>query len=152
MPTGTLSLSRFNGTERFAIETARMFTVGDADDIKLWFEIETVQDGAKQNEDTKPYPAAPKAELGIALGDFSADSLVGRDFYHVGPTSDNEDSCDSLFHYYEHQPLQNNHVVVSKRDRDTFKVRWSATTQDVNYYDGSKPDAIVEIDADFTYT
>lgn len=145
-----LQIHRFNGTERFVIGSARCFTVESGDDLTLWFEIETVADSAQPCSDTVDYPATPSAELGISISDFNIDDFVGHEFDHAGTESDDEDSCMSLFYYYEHQPLRNNHVTVLSRLGDrTFRIRWTARTQDVNYYDGSKPDAQVEIECDF---
>jgi hypothetical protein len=145
-----LHIYRFNGTERFAIGTARCFTVGTGDELTLWFEIETVSDGSQTCSDTAEYAATPSAELGILVDDFNLNTIAGREFHHAGTADDEEDSCTSLFYYYEHQPLRENHVtVISRIDDRTLRIRWTARTQDVCYYDGSKPDAIIEIESNF---
>jgi len=146
-----LQIHRFNGTECFAIDTAKCFTVGSDDDLTLWFEIETTAEDSKPCSDTKEFPATPNAELGIRISDFDISDFVGREFHHAGTTNDDEDSCDSLFYYYyEHQPLRDNHVtILSQSDAGTFRIRWTARTQDVNHYDGSKPDARMEIECEF---
>jgi hypothetical protein len=41
--------------------------------------------------------------------------------------------------------------VVVSRAGDRFRVRWTAVTQDVNYYDGSKPQTQVEIEGEFLF-
>jgi hypothetical protein len=145
-----LQIHRFNGTEHFAIKSAKCFTVGSGDDLRLWFEIETTTEGAQPCSDTAEFPAAPKAELGILVSEFNINDFVGREFHHAGTIDDDEDSCDSLFYYYEHQPLRENHVtILSQSDIGTFRIRWTARTQDVSYYDGSKPDAKIEIECEF---
>jgi hypothetical protein len=145
-----LQLHRFNGTERFAIGSAKCFTVGHGDDFTLWFEIEAVADGAQQCSDTAEHPATPNAEVGIYVTEFHINEFLGREFYHAGTANDNEDSCKSLFYYYEHQPLRNNHLKVLSQSGDRkFRILWTARTQDVNYYDGSKPDAQFEVECDF---
>lgn len=145
-----LQIHRFNGSEQFRIESAICFTVGSSDDLTLWFEIKTSANGAKPCADTKEFPPKPNAELGIRVSDFDINDFVGREFHHAGTTSDDEDSCDSIFCYYEHQPLRDNHVsVLSKSDSGTFRIRWLGPTQDVNHYDGSKPDARIEIECEF---
>ena len=145
-----LQIHRFNGTEHFAIGVAKCFTVGSGDDLMLWFEIETVRDGAQPCDDTAGFLAAPNAELGIPISAFDINDFVGHEFHRVGTANDDEDSCEAIFYYYEHQPLRDNRVTVLSRSGDrTFRIRWTARTQDVNHYDGSKPDAQIEIECNF---
>ena len=76
--------------------------------------------------------------------------LSGQTFHHKGTTSDDEDSCDSLFYYFSHQALRDNKVkVLSQLSETKIRVHWTGRTQDVNYYDGSKPDARIEVECDF---
>ena len=42
-------------------------------------------------------------------------------------------------------------VDVISQNGLSFRIRWTATTIDVNYYDGSKPRARVEIEGDFEF-
>lgn len=145
-----LTINRFNGTEVFPIASAHLFTVRDNEDLTLWFEIEAAEKGAHFNADTLVYPATPSAELGIQMAQFDSSKLVGQQFTHPGISSDDGDSCCALFYYYEHQPLRDNQVSILSQSRNIFKICWIARTQDVNFYDGSKPDAKIEITADFT--
>jgi hypothetical protein len=55
----------------------------------------------------------------------------------------------ATIYYYEHEDLDNNVIDVLRQEQDCFQIRWTATTLDVNYYDGSKPDTRVEIDGMF---
>jgi hypothetical protein len=41
-------------------------------------------------------------------------------------------------------------IEFVERKGDELHVRWTGTTIDVNYYDGSKPPTRVEVDAWFT--
>lgn len=145
-----LKIHRFNGTETFHIQTAWMFTIGSGNDLTLWFEIETTDQGAQPNSDTREFVATPKAELGVNVTHFAPENLVGMQLHHKGTINDDDDSCDALFYYYEHQSLRDNSItIIAQNKPNTFKVNWSARTQDVNDYDGSKPDAHLEIEADF---
>lgn len=145
-----LTITRFNGTEVFPIESAHLFTVGDSEDLVLWFEIEATEEGATFNADTAEYPASPSAQLGIKVAQFDPSKLVGQQFKHPGISSDDEDACYALFYYYEHQPVWDNQVSILSQSSNIFKICWIARTSDVNYYDGSQPDAKIEINADFT--
>lgn len=145
-----LQIHRFNGTEHFAIVSAKCFAVENGEEITLWFEVEATSDGAKQCRDTADFTASPSAELGIPVSCFNINDFVGREFRHAGTSNDNVDSCASIFYYYEHQPLRDNHVtVLSRISERNFRVRWIARTQDVNHYDGSKPDTRIEIECIF---
>ena len=88
---------------------------------------------------------------GITLPELDPEQLVGREFVFPGTKTDDEDSCRSLLYYCEHQPLRDNRIEVVSRNGDRFRVRWTAVTQDVNYYDGSKPQTRVEIEGEFLF-
>jgi hypothetical protein len=94
---------------------------------------------------------SPNAEVGIDLPELHPDKLVGRDFVMAGTQSDDEDSCMSLLYYCEHEPLRDNRIRVVSRAGDMFRLRWTAVTVDVNYYDGSKPPTRVEIEGEFLF-
>ncbi|MFG6106236.1 hypothetical protein U2F10_28580 [Leptothoe sp. EHU-05/26/07-4] len=147
-----LIIHRFNGIETFPIVTAKMFTVGKVNDLTLWFEIETTEQGAQPNSDTSNFPANPNAELGIKIAEFKLNNLAGMQLHYAGTDNDREDSCNALFYYYDHQPLRDNHIIISAQNSlNIFRVHWSARTQDVNYYDDNKPEARIDIEANFYY-
>ena len=160
---GTLALHRFNGIERFEIKTAKMFLLGDPGNYTLWFELETTNEASVRNEDTAGHPATPSLSVGVTLTEFSVDTLVGSELHHAGiPCEASEededvsgvegqDSCEALMYYYEHQPLRDVRIAITGRSEDGFIVRGTATTPDVNFYDGSAPDTKVEIEAVFSW-
>lgn len=51
----------------------------------------------------------------------------------------------------EHEPLRQNRIAVVSRAADRFRLRWTAVTKDINYYDGSKPPTQVEIEGEFLF-
>ena len=57
----------------------------------------------------------------------------------------------SLLYYCEHETLRDNRIRVVSRAGDRFWLRWMAVVRDVNYYDGSKPPARVEIEGEFVF-
>ncbi|HET6247666.1 MAG TPA: hypothetical protein VFE47_08220, partial [Tepidisphaeraceae bacterium] len=59
--------------------------------------------------------------------------------------------CRSLLYYCEHEPLCDNRIKVVSRDVNRFLLHWTATTQDVIHYDGSKPPTKVEIEGEFIF-
>ena len=44
-----------------------------------------------------------------------------------------------------------NRITVVSRAGDRFRLRWTAVTKDINYYDGSKPPTQVEIEGEFLF-
>src|SRR5262249_24870975 len=138
-PVDRFILHRFNGDEVFRLKSAVMFGIAEDCGVTLWFEARADRVGAKWCEDTAEIGAVPKAEVGIDLIELDPEQLVGKEFLFPGTKTDEEDSCRSLLYYCEHEPLRNNCISVLSRSGDKFRLRWTATTQDVNYYDGSKP-------------
>jgi hypothetical protein len=57
----------------------------------------------------------------------------------------------SLLYYCEREALRQNRIAVVSRAEDRFMLRWTATTNDVNYDDGSKPPTQVEIVGEFVF-
>lgn len=144
-------LHRLNGDEVYGLKSAVMRAYTSAEGVKLWFEVEADPDGAQRCEDTAEIGHWPNAEVGVTLPTLDADELVGRVFSIPGTKTDDEDSCMSLLYYCEHEPLRQNRITVVSRNGDRFWLRWTAVTQDVNYYDGSKPLTQVEIEGEFTF-
>ncbi|WP_335937063.1 hypothetical protein [Streptomyces sp. PTD5-9] len=151
---GRFVLHRFNGDEVYRIASADVWVSGAEGregPVTLWFEIAADPDGARRCEDTESLGMAPTAEVGVELPEIDVDALVGREFVMPGVRGDDEDSCMSLLYYCEHQALCDNRITVLSRDGDRFRLRCTAVTQDVNYYDGSKPPTRVEIEGDFLF-
>jgi hypothetical protein len=150
-PDGRFILHRFNGDEVYRFETAVMWAYANDQGVTLWFELSADSDALQRCEDTAEMGMSPNAEVGINLPELDADQLVGREFLIPGTKSDEEDSCMSLLYYCEHEPLRQNRITVVSRAGDRFRLRWTAVTQDVNYYDGSKPLTKVEIEGEFLF-
>ena len=47
--------------------------------------------------------------------------------------------------------LNDNEIEFLERNEDWFRIRWTGVTQDVNFYDGTKPDTRVEIEGWFRF-
>jgi hypothetical protein len=150
-PEGRFILHRFNGDEVYRFETAVMWAYVNEPGVTLWFEVSADSDALQRCEDTAEMRMSPGAEVGIDLPELYADQLVGREFVIPGVNSDNEGSSMSLFCYCEHEPLCDNRITVMSRNEDRFRLRWTAMTKDVNYYDGSKPPTQVEIEGEFLF-
>lgn len=151
LPADRFVLHRFNGDEVYRLKSAVMFGLATDSGVTLWFEAKADRVGAVWCEDTAEIGTSPNAEVGITLPELNPDQLVGQELVFPGTKSDAEDSCMSLLYYCEHQPLRENRITIVSRDGDRFRVHWTAVTQDVNYYDGSKPLTRVEIEGEFLF-
>ena len=150
-PDGRFILHRFNGDEIFRLQSAVMSAYESDGGATIWFEVESDPVALQRCEDTVKYAHWPNAEVGIEVAELNADQLVGREFELPGTKFDDEDSCMALLYYYEHEPLRENKIAILSRLDDRFWIRWTAVTQDINFYDGSKPPARVEIEGEFVF-
>jgi hypothetical protein len=150
-PEGHFILHRFNGNEVYRFESAVMWAYETEQGVTLWFEVKADPENAQRCEDTAEMDMSPNAEVGIDLPDLNVNELVGREFVIPGTRADDEDSCMSLLYYCEHEALRHNRIRIVSRDGDRFRLRWTATVRDVNYYDGSKPPTQVEIEGEFVF-
>jgi hypothetical protein len=151
-PDGQFILHRFNGDERFRIESAVMWAGEEEGKVTLYFEVSADSDGAQRCEDTTGMGrAAPRVEVAIDLPDLNISRLVGQEFVMPGTQSDDEDSCMSLMSYFEHEPLRDNRITIISQSGDRLCIRWTAVTPDPCVYDGSVPPARVEIEGEFLF-
>jgi hypothetical protein len=144
-------LHRFNGDEVYRFNFAIIHQFATADGVTLVFEVRGDRNAIARCEDTADAGMAPKAEVDVALRKFDPADLVGKKFSVPGTKTDEEDSAHSLFYYFEHEPLRKNKITVISKSGNLYWVRWTAVTKDVNYYDGSKPLAKIEIEGEFEF-
>ncbi len=147
---GRFILHRFCGDEEFIIRTANILAIREPDGISLWFEAETEGECVKSLEDTATLRAWPKAEVCVNLKTFDPDKIVGQSFEVPAWNAETDDRLGMIY-YVEHEVLRDNTVQILGREGNVFWARWSGYTTDVNYYDGSKPDTRIEIEAKFTF-
>jgi hypothetical protein len=151
--TGTMILRRFNGDETYRLESAVFMLLnryeGEGEGKRLMLEATASSEGAQRNEDTAAEQAMPNAQVNINIAGDDLDPLVGQRFQVPAGYDDDVEDHVATFYYFEHEDLDNNVVEVLAREGAGLRIRWTATTQDVNFYDGSKPAARVEIEAVF---
>lgn len=151
MSVGKFVLHRFNGDEEFEVERATILAVHDEDGFRLWFEAETDGVCIKSLPDTETLRGHPKAEVAVGLKKVEPTRLVGKRFSVPAAYDEDIDDHVASIYYVEHEDLDENEIEIGARDGDVFQVRWTGTTIDVNYYDGSKPRTRVEIVAAFKF-
>jgi hypothetical protein len=148
--TGKLTLKRFNGIEEFEIAEAEIIAWQSEGKIALNLEIHTSKAIATVH-DTKDSGVLPNAEITIHLELFNPDQLVGQSFFIESGEDEETNEWNARFYYFEHEDINRNTVKFISKSNSLFRVVWTGFTQDVNYYDGSKPDTEIIIEADFSF-
>ena len=126
MEENVLYLTRFCGMERYPVETA------------TWNIIE--------GDGTEDAPDILCLEINFYSLKIPADSLEPG-FCLEQPNQ--EEDVDGNLYYMEHQPTMDNKMEVIEVDGKRLKIRLTGLTEDVNYYDGSKPKNTMELVAWF---
>jgi hypothetical protein len=146
-----LTISRFNGIEVFQISTiiAQFKEVEN----KKYLKLSVKTDAALQVvHDTVNLRALPNAEIFIEVDSFDKNLLEHAQFQIAkGYDPANRDFIAASFYYTEHQELNDNVVEIRHVSGDKYRLTWSAETQDVNFYDGSKPKSKVLVQSEFTF-
>ena len=152
MSVGTMTLQRFNGEEAYAIDSAKIeHCKTEGGGYSVTFRAEASKVPIRTLPDTESLNARPFAEITLHLAKPPALALtVGQTFSLPKGYNEATGEYHTNFYYCEHEPLDNNEVVVLEREGLRVKARLSGTTTDVNFYDGSKPETKVVVEADFT--
>lgn len=151
MEVGTFVLHRFSGDEVYAVKSATITASAEGDAVDLFLYLDTRAKPIKTLPDTAELDPRPNAEIHITLKKFDVSKLVGRRFSIPASWDDEKQDHIACLYYCDHGELDKNVVRFLERDGSKFLVHWTATTTDVNYYDGSKPNIKVEIRAWFTF-
>lgn len=149
-PVGDLILHRHNGDEAYKIEfaTIRIEEING----KTWLSLEIVTNGRveKSLSDTADLKAKPSAQITIPVEEFEESSLVGKNFSLTNSYNEDKNDYLSTIYYVEHEPVESNEIEIVSRKKNNWLIKWSGLTKDVNHYDGSKPNARVEIEGWFS--
>lgn len=152
MSVGTMTLHRFNGEEVFAVDSATIEHYKDEDGLyAVTLRAEACGPPLRSLPDTESLHAEPFAEVTLHLPKPPAAALMpGRMFSLPKGYDERTREYHTNFYYCEHEPMDDNEVVILKRDGLKIRARLTGTTMDVNFYDGSKPATKVAVEADFT--
>ncbi len=151
MEVGKLVLHRFNGDEVYAVKSPTITASKDNGAVQLFLYLDTKAKPVQTLPDTAELDPRPNAEVYITLKKLDVSKLVGRRFSVPTSWDDEKQANVSSLYYCEHGDLNKNVVRFLEQQGNKFLVHWTATTTDVNYYDGSKPDTKVEVKAWFTF-
>ncbi|MDU1906273.1 MAG: hypothetical protein E6772_16005 [Dysgonomonas sp.] len=137
-----LKLSRFCGEELFRIKVATWDILTSESTLPtLSLEIHA-DEIISQCDDTREFPVKPRWEIMCDIPGLE-DSHLQKGFSIEVPEEDNEHN-DNILYYYEHGVTFNQKVEILDRQDDKLLIKVSGETQDVNFYDGSKPNTKLE--------
>ena len=149
---GTMTLHRFNGDEIYSIESATIEHYKNEDGLfSVTFRAETSETPIQTLPDTEPLRAQPFAEWTLTMPKIPGLLLRAGSTFTIpkGYSNQAQDYVTNLY-YCEHEPMDENEIVVLERDRLRVRARITGVATDVNHYDGSKPPTKVKVEADFT--
>ena len=147
-----MTLHRFNGDEIYSVESAVIDYYKDEDgSFAVTFRADAGPIPIQTLPDTVSLGAKPFAELTFNVPKLPAVALRAGITFAI-PKGYDERTRDyhTNFYYCEHEPMDENEIIILERDKLRVRARISGTAVDVNYYDGSKPRTKVVIEADFT--
>lgn len=148
---GTFVLHRFCGDEVYSLQDAEILAHDVEGGVALSFEAHAAPEPIRALPDTAPLQAQPHAEVTVTLPAVDPERLVGQHLCVPHGYDDQSEEHIATLYYCEHDDLDENHLDVLSRDGDRFRIHWTGVCTDVNYYDGSKPPARVEIDGEFHF-
>lgn len=149
MDENILYITRFCGVEQYPVKTAKWYIIdGDRtedDPDMLCLDI-TLGSGYGLHKDTAMLKAEPVWEVRFCSVEIPASALQSG--FRLEQPNLQRDVYGNLY-YTEHQPTTGNQMEIIKADETRLKIRLTGITEDVNFYDGSKPQSTLQIVAWF---
>ena len=134
-----LIIKRFCGEEVYPLESAAWSIWNSAVlCVEMWFE-----EGKNLHDDTKALAQAPGWELYFNIPPMDEEDVKPG---MVLEEKDNR-TDETHFYYCEHLPTRNNRIEVLGRDGDRLLLKITGECCDINFYDGSRGNDILEITA-----
>lgn len=149
MEDNILYMERFCGMEEYPLKDSIWYILkGDGteyDPDQLYLEM-NFEKGRVMHEDTRFLDEEPFWNL--VFYSFQMPDIVPQAGLCMEQPNERQDVYGNLY-YGEHQPTMDNKMEILMIDGDRLKVRLTGVTEDVNYYDGSKPKSTLQITAWF---
>lgn len=145
MEENILYLTRFCGVEQYPMRTAVWHIIegdGTEDDPDMLCLEAAFDVGKDLHEDTAFLEAEPFWKINFYQLRISEKSL--RPGFCLEQPNENQD-VDGTLYYTEHQPAMENRMEIMAVEGSRLKIRLTGVTEDVNYYDGSKPKTRMEL-------
>lgn len=149
MEDNILYMERFCGMEEYPLKDSTWYIIKgdrtDCDPDRLYLEM-NFEKGRVMHEDTQFLDEEPFWELIFYSAQMPEIILqAGLCMEQLNERHD----VDANLYYGEHQPTLDNKMEILAVDGDRLKIRLTGITEDVNYYDGSKPKSTLQIIAWF---
>lgn len=154
MEENVLYMLRFCGMEEYALKSAVWYIIkcdGTADDPDLFcvdmkFERGRVLHEDTHNEELPFMDAEPFWDLSFQSAQMP--TIIPEVGLCLELPNERHEVYANLC-YWEHQPTLDNRLEILAAQGDRFLIRLTGVTEDVNYYDGSKPKSTLQITAWF---
>jgi hypothetical protein len=147
-----LNLHRFNGLESYTIGEGT-FRIHQHESLGtgITFGIAKTKP-TRTLDDTAALNAKPEATATIYLGTLDESKLAGSEFLIPNAYDEAVGDHVACLYYVSHEDIDNNKIQILGIEKSRVRFRWTGTTEDPNYYDGSKPAAKFEAEcwADIT--
>ncbi|WP_152657681.1 hypothetical protein [Oceanobacillus sp. CFH 90083] len=149
---GLFILNRFNGIEKYNISEAIIYAVKNSENkIMLWLEVETREEPIQTVPDTADLNMNPSGEITVFLDNLNLNKFGEMEFYIYNGYDEERNDLLARIYYFEHQEVNSNRLKLKYKGDGIFDINWRGVTTDISYYDGSKPDTIIEVTGEFTF-
>lgn len=147
MAMGTVTLKMYNGKEVFKIKDALIIANQRDSGISIWMEYSTEDEPILRDTELLDSQGCPNADITFKINNIKELSKCKIRI----PLSYDEELSDyvSRFYYYEHNDIDKNIIEIRHKSKNVYNVKWTGLTDDVNFYDGSKPRTRVVVDGEF---
>jgi hypothetical protein len=143
----TLTLNRFNGNEVYQIDKTTLKLTEKSGKPYLNIKI-TTSAAIETLEDTRELKAKPTVEINLEIPENQKSGSEISHFELENGFDKFSQNYPASLYYMEHQELNSNKIDIRKLPGGKFSIIWTATTRDINNYDGKKPETIVTIDTE----
>ena len=138
-----LIIKRFNGVERYKIKSASWYFYID-NGLKTFCVYLRSDKAIQTQEDTGSFFYALNWELNYIDDNLKEEDLIPGFSVDIPEAYDEEkEGWITNFYYSSHEGTDNNSLKIIERTGDKLLLELSGEVIDPNYYDGSKPNAIL---------
>ena len=144
-----LYMARFRGIEQYPVKTAEWYIIdGDGtEDDPAMLSLDTAFGiGNGLHEDTAELNVEPMWKILFYSVEIPITAL--QPGFCLEQPNFEKDVYGDLY-YAEHQPTTRNRMEILQAEGTRLKIRLTGTTEDVNFYDGSKPQSTLQLVAWF---
>jgi len=146
---GVLAMQRFNGIEKYKLNSATWNLYRDEGKMTLCLRIDS-NEAIEPAEDTASFFRSLNWELNLVDEKLTDGDLVSGFSATIPEAYDeSKDGWITNFYYASHEGSENNRIEILEREGDKLLIKLEGEINDVNYYDGSKPNSQLVVQAWF---